>query len=54
MVSVKFNSTVKYRLIDIRQDPKYSELRSDMRSTIRYIEKLEKALERYKRRVPCI
>ena len=38
------NEQLKTRLIDLRQDPKYPELRADIRKAVRYIEKLEYAL----------
>lgn len=41
---------VKIRLIALRQDPKYAEIRPTLRAIMRYIEKLEKELTRYKPR----
>ena len=46
MVSIVRNTEIKHRLINLRQDPEYEELRSDIRKTIRYIEKLEKVVYR--------
>ena len=40
MISIK--PDIKYRLVDLRQDPNYSVLRADFRRAIKYIEDLEK------------
>lgn len=38
------NEELKQRLIDLRQDPEYQSIRTDVRRAIRYIEKLEHTL----------
>jgi len=38
------NEKLKQRLIDLRQDPGYQEVKADLRKAVRYIEKLEYAL----------
>lgn len=38
------NEQLKGRLINLRQNPDYPELKDDIRKAVRYIEKLEYAL----------
>lgn len=49
---MKFNSELKKQLIAVRQDPQYLELRSKIRVTIRYIEKLEREITRINKWIP--
>lgn len=47
MVSVKDfqrDREITHRLVDLRQDPAYPELKSDIRRALRYIEKMEKLI----------
>jgi len=43
---IQFKPDIKYRLVDLRQDPHYGDLRSDLRRTIRYVEGLEREVLR--------
>jgi len=38
------NEQLKQRLIDLRQDPGYQDIKTDLRKAVRYIEKLEYAM----------
>jgi len=38
------NEQLKQRLIQLRQDPDYQEIKTDIRKAVRYIEKLEYAM----------
>jgi hypothetical protein len=52
MVVIKFRPDLKHRLIDIRQDSEYSDIKSDIRYGLRYIEQLEKELLRVAKYIP--
>jgi hypothetical protein len=41
---IQFKPDIKYRLVNLREDPQYSELKPDFRRSIRYIEGLEREL----------
>lgn len=38
---------IKKRLIDLRQDPAYKEIKTDLRRAVRYIENLETCLDSF-------